>query len=65
MRCHICNAPLETPIYSRRYKSFEPCSDCKEVIDTVFEDEPEEEEYREGFFEEEFSNDNNDIEYCS
>ena len=61
MRCHICNTPLESPTYNRKFKNFDPCTNCREVIATVFDDFIEEDEFREGLFEEEFDNEVSDL----
>lgn len=54
MRCHICNAALgETEIkFNKDHDEFDPCGTCLAIIDEVFEDTLEEEDYREDFFEE-------------
>lgn len=53
MRCHICNAALgETEIkFHKDHDDFDPCRTCLEIINNVFEDTLEEEDYREDYFE--------------
>lgn len=46
MRCHICNNVLtdKEVKFNEAYDEFEPCSECLNEIDEVFEDYPETED---------------------
>lgn len=46
MRCKICDAPLDNPQYNHKWKEWDPCRTCLDVIDSVFDDYVEEEEER-------------------
>lgn len=54
MRCHICNSVLGSKEikFNKDFDGYEPCSTCLDVIAEVFTDDPDEDEYREGYFEE-------------
>lgn len=45
MRCHICNAILKPEEIkpNPEHKDFDPCGACKQVINSLFNDNTEEE----------------------
>ncbi len=45
MRCHICNTVLSPQEiqWNPDHKDWDPCTSCQEVIDSVFNDDTEEE----------------------
>lgn len=49
MKCHICDATLsESEVkYNRQAQEWEPCGVCLHIINEVFEDPIEEDEFRE------------------
>ena len=53
MRCHICDKPLSDKEikFDKRHDEFNPCGVCLEAIAEVYEDEPDDDQYREGYWE--------------
>jgi uncharacterized protein with PIN domain len=53
MRCHICNAVLSEPEiqWNKDHKDWDPCTTCQDVIESVFNDNSEDEIERELAFE--------------
>lgn len=49
MRCHICDKPLtEKEVkYDHDHQEWSPCGTCLQAIQEVFDDSPEDEEWRE------------------
>ncbi len=42
MRCYICDAPIESPLWDERTKNWAPCFTCRTVIsETISDDEPD------------------------
>lgn len=41
MRCNICDSVLSSPTYNSQIGTFEPCPTCLDVINSVFDDTPE------------------------
>ena len=45
MRCHICNAVLSDQEiqWNKDHKDWDPCTTCQDIIESVFNDDTEEE----------------------
>lgn len=39
MRCYICDAVLDKPIYNGAHGDYDPCKVCLDVINALFNDE--------------------------
>ena len=49
MRCHICDKVLDESeiAFDKNHDEFDPCGTCLQAIQEVFDDSPEDDEWRE------------------